>query len=291
MDRCYVTEKIHGTSANISWSKSEGFKYFPGGIQPETFKAMIEERFPDIESRIDSLRDIKDFGQITFYGEAYGGKCQKMSDVYGPLNFIVFEVLIDDVWCDVPGACAKTMYVELPFVYWKEGPATVEFLNEERDRPSVQAQRNGMGDDKIGEGIVIRAIDEASRDRFGNRIIAKHKREEFRETKTVREVDPAKKLMFNKAKAVADEFVVMMRLQHVVDRLSATKPGFELSMKNTKTVIGAMIGDIRKEEGDTIEWSKTIQNAIGSRTAVLWREYLDKNLHDVKLGPASNELW
>lgn len=283
LEECYALEKIHGTSAHVGWKVDGGFFYYQGGIKESAFLEMIDERFPKL--RVDLAAALNFVGdssikEITFYGEAYGGNCQKMASVYGPLNFIVFEVKINDMWLEVPKANLWAKCVGLPFVYYEKGPATLEFLDKMRDMPSVQAQRNGMGDDKIGEGIVVRATDESLRDRFGNRIIAKHKRKEFRETKTPREVDPEKQKIFRAAQETAEEFVVPMRLAHVVDKLVASKPGFEFDMKNTRTVIAAMIADVKKEEGDTIEWSKPIQNAIGTRTAKLWRDFVEEKLHE-----------
>jgi hypothetical protein len=220
MDRCYALEKIHGTSAHIAWDRKEGFTYFPGGIKLTTFKEMLDERFglEALEAVIknDLHRSVK---SIVFYGEAYGGKCQKMSHIYGPLNFIVFEVKTNDEWCDVPTAYTWAHSVGLPFVHYEAGPATIEWLNSQRDLPSQQAKINGMGDDKVGEGIVIRSQSEDEKDRYGERIIVKHKRAEFRETKTPREIDPAQQKVWDDAKVVAEEFVVPMRLQHVLDKL------------------------------------------------------------------------
>tara|TARA_R100001244_G_scaffold129809_3_gene101491 strand:- start:1175 stop:2125 length:951 start_codon:yes stop_codon:yes gene_type:complete len=283
MDRCYAMEKIHGTSAHVGWrrkaegnAKPAGFFNFPGGIKESTFMEMFLRLHPNFEALIAGAMDkLKDINEIVFFGEAYGGNCQKMSDVYGPLNFIVFEVRVNGKWLTPPESYDWAFGMQLGFVYYEEGPATLEFLNKMRDLPSQQAKRNGMGDDKIGEGIVIRAISEDMKDKFGERIIIKHKRAEFRETKSPREIDPEKQKRYAEARETAEEFVVEQRLLHVVDKLVATNPKFEYSMKNTTRVIGAMIGDVRKEEGDTIEWSKSIQTAIGNRTAKLWREFLE----------------
>lgn len=277
----YALEKIHGTSAHIAWKRGEDIRLFSGGIKPQDFENLIEEKY-GLDNLAFEIRSnlSKDRQEIIFYGEAYGGKCQRMSHVYGPLNFIVFEVKIDDEWLTVPLAHIWAEMIGLEFVWYERGLATLEFLDKCRDMPSQQAIRNGMGDDKIGEGIVVRSINEEIKDRFGQRIIAKHKRQEFRETKTPRKVNPEQKKVWAEARETAEEFVVMERLRHVLDKLIAEKDGFELSMKNTRTVIGAMIGDVRKEEGDDIEWSAQIQRAIGNRTANLYKEYLNQKMHE-----------
>jgi len=192
----YALEKIHGTSAHIKYKKGEGITFFPGGIKAETFEEMIDKKFETADNlgflvlHEKLRRELVYIGEeVTFYGEAYGGKCQKMTNVYGPLNFVVFEVKIkpmdeEDYWADVPMAEMIAKKCGFEFVHYERGPATVEWLDSQRDKPSVQAARNGMGV-HYGEGIVVRPIVEMN-DHRGNRILAKHKRAEFRENRPAR---------------------------------------------------------------------------------------------------------
>ena len=85
---CYALEKIHGTSANISYN-NKTLHLFPGGSKYETFAALFNQE--ELKSKIEQLGVEK----IVIYGEAYGGKCQGMKDTYGDkLKFVVFEVKI-----------------------------------------------------------------------------------------------------------------------------------------------------------------------------------------------------
>lgn len=278
----YALEKIHGCSAFVRYHRKNGISFFSGGIKHVTFLEMLDERF-NLETIKRNFAEAFKTNpsietELTVYGEAYGGKCQKMSNVYGPLNFIAFEVKIDEDWLNVRSAANWAGLLGFPFVYYEKGPATVTWLDAQRDRPSVQAQRNGMGDDKFGEGIVVRPLCEEL-DHRGNRIIAKHKNKMHGETRTPRSIDPEKQRIWREARATAEEWVTEMRLLHVMDKLKAD--GYtELTMRETGTVIRAMINDVKVESGaesgvdSEIEWSNEISKAIGAEAARLYKKWV-----------------
>ena len=277
----YALEKIHGTSAHVAYSRETGIRFFAGGIKHETFMKMFDERF-GIESITLEFEEALTNGnieEVIVYGEAYGGSCQKMSSIYGPLNFIVFEIKLNGDWLSVKDAYYWANWLGLPFVYFEKGPATIEWLNAQRDMPSFQARRNGMGDDKQGEGIVIRSLLE-ERDHRGNRIIAKHKKEVYGETRTPRSIDPEKQRIWTEARETAEEWCIMERMHHVLDALKASGIK-QLTITETGTVIRAMIEDVRIESGvggdnPEIEWTNAISKAIGSECAKLYKRHLNE---------------
>jgi len=278
----WAMEKIHGTSAHIAFQIDSGLRLFPGGIKHSDFEKMIDTRIGldviDYNFRHHMENNVN---EVIIYGEAYGGKCQSMTNTYGPLNFVAFEVKADNKWLTVPRAEEWARKLGFDFVHYEKGPATVEWLNAQRDASSVQAVKNGCGD-KVREGIVIRTIDDEV-DKFGSRIIAKHKCEKFSETKTPREVSPEQQKVWSDARETAEEWVVMERLRHVIDKLKAD--GVDIRIQNTGRIIGAMIGDVRKESGadgdhPEIKWSKPVQRAIGSKAAKLFKKWLKKELVD-----------
>ena len=235
---CYAMEKIHGTSAHIKFEsnlKNPKITFFSGGEKHEKFVELF-----DIEILSEKFQEHVDSGvDVIIYGEAYGGKCQGMSDTYGKsLKFIVFDVQIGDCWLSVPQAENVANKLGLDFVWWTKTDTNLEELNKLRDAPSVQAVRNGMGNDKKSEGVVLRPLIEVTKNN-GNRVICKHKRDDFRETKTSREVDPARQQILTEANEVADEWVTKMRLEHVIDKLP-----FELDVTNIGKIIPAMIEDV-----------------------------------------------
>lgn len=254
---CYALEKIHGTSAHITWENSQ-LRFFVGGCKQSEF----ENLFNPVLLVATFIR----LGQpeITVYGEAYGGKMQKMSDTYGKdLRFIAFEIKIGDCWLAVPDAQHIVRQLGFEFVHYVKIPTTLEALDIERDAPSIQAQRNGIVDEKPREGIVLRPLIEVTKNN-GDRIIAKHKGDKFKETKTPRQLAPDKLIVLQEAKAIADEWVTEMRLIHVLD---AFGPG--VSMEETGAIIKAMVGDIEREGTGEIIMSKAAKTAIGRRTAEL----------------------
>ncbi|MBK8736540.1 MAG: hypothetical protein IPL98_11845 [Saprospiraceae bacterium] len=150
-------------------------------------------------------------------------------------------------------------------------PTDLEALNAERDKPSTQAKRNGIEEDKIREGIVLRPLVEFIM-KNGSRVIAKHKRDEFKETKTPREVSP-EQLNTGRCKAIADEWVTEMRLKHVLDKLPQG-----INVESTKLVIEAMVEDVYREAKGEIVESKDVTKFIGSRTAQLFKQKLQSQL-------------
>ena len=90
-----ASEKIHGTSAHVSYNTEEDkLTFFSGGASYDEFL-----KFFDQDSLLEAFRNNAsehNVKNITIYGEAYGGKMQGMREIYGPqLRFIAFEVLID----------------------------------------------------------------------------------------------------------------------------------------------------------------------------------------------------
>jgi hypothetical protein len=267
----WALEKIHGTSAHVGWNhERQDVYFFSGGERHDKFvsvfdvenlRALFAEKFPTTN--------------VIVYGEAYGGKQQGMKATYGDiLKFAAFDVKVGNVWMNIPNAEAIAKGLGLEFVFYTKTSTSIEALNAERDRPSTQAIRNGCGDDKITEGVVLRPLFEVTLNN-GSRIVAKHKRDEFRETKTPREVDPAKMQVLLDAKAIAEEWVTPMRLRHVLDKMP-----HGTSLEQMRDVIHAMTEDVKREAEGEIVLSKEAIKEIGSLTAKLFKETLKKSLEE-----------
>ena len=270
---CYALEKIHGTSAHISWHPTDRtIKYFSGGEIHEKFVALFDN---------DVLYDllVVDFPNIDIivYGEAYGGKQQGMSHTYGKdLKFIVFDVKVGDSFVDVPNAHQIAEKLGLDFVYYTKIPTDMKYIDAERDNPSVQAVRNGVGEDKVREGVVLRPLMELTKNN-GVRVICKHKGEKFGERKSQPKVDTNGLEILSDARKVADEWVTAMRLEHVLDK----HPDLT-DMEHTSKVIEAVQEDIKREGEGEIEWSKEVAKQIGHNVVILWKQkFKDKLLERV----------
>lgn len=261
---CYAMEKIHGTSAHIAWTPDnpDPLRFFSGGESHERFVGIFD-RAALIEGGTRAALRFP----TTIYGEAYGGKQQGMSDTYGAtLRFVAFDVKCGDRWLDVPAADALAWSFGIEFVHYVKVATDLAALDAARDRPSVQAKRNGIDGDKPSEGVVLRPIFECSTAN-GDRIIAKHKRSEFRETKTPRPVSAEQLAVLEEADAIAEEWVTIMRMAHVLDKLGNPK---ELS--ETPRVIEAMVEDVTREgEGEFVA-SPAALRSIRRRAGALYRD-------------------
>lgn len=260
--RCYALEKLHGTSAHVRWVDGK-VGFFSGGEKHERFVELFN---------IDVLTFgfLASFGadvNVRVHGEAYGGKQQGMSATYGSvLKFAAFDVLVGDSWLSTPMAEAVVTSLGLEFVHYVEVATDIDALNAERDADSIQAIRNGIGPGKMREGVVLRPPIEVVMNN-GRRICAKHKREEFQERKrTPRVEDASKAEVLTRATAIADEWVVPMRLDHVLQELPHA-----VGIEHTGEIIKAMIADVYKEAKGEIVESKEVASAIGRKAAALWK--------------------
>jgi len=259
--RLYAMEKIHGTSSKVIWK--EGAVHFsPGGCKLQTFVSIFDAE--DLKDRFLLLGHDK----VVVYGEQYGGKQQGMSATYGKeARFVAFEVKVGDTWLNVPNAEDVTRKLGLEFVHYAEIDATLEAIDAQRDADSVQAIRNGIGPGKKREGVVLRPLYEFL-DNRGERVVAKHKRDDFRETRTPRKVgDP---LLHIAGEAAALEWVTDMRLQHVTDALRADLG--DLGIEHTGHVVKAMLADVEREGGGEVVMNKETRRAISTRTANMWKK-------------------
>lgn len=268
---CYALEKVHGTSSHVSWNGS-AVSLSSGGESAVNFAKLF-----DIEQLTEKFGEMFGGMPVVVYGEAYGGKQQGMSDTYGKeLKFIAFDVMLHGgTWCDVPAAAEIVERLGLEFVPYRRVSTDLSVLDAERDRPSEVAVRRGITEPRQREGVVLRPLVEA-KNQYGERVIAKHKGDNFRETKTSRKVvvDPAAQAVLTDANKIADEWVVPERLRHVLAKMSPAVT----DMRSTPEVIAAMIEDVLREGRGEIVDSKEARNAIGKRTAVLLKQHFQATL-------------
>ena len=265
LKECYALEKIHGTSAHIRWNaKEQKVKFFSSGERHEKFVSLFDTEFLQAK-----LAELFVTSNAIIYGEAYGGKQQGMSATYGKeLKFIGFEVQVGELWLNVPNAEGVCKSLNIEFVDYVKVSTDLTALDAERDKHSIQAVRNGCGEDKIREGVVLKPLIELTTNN-GGRVIAKHRRDEFRETKTPREVSPEEFKVMEDAKGIAEEWVTEMRLKHVLDKLPQG-----INVKSTKLVIDAMVEDVYREAKGEIVESRGVTKYIGSKAAAMFKENL-----------------
>jgi len=264
---CYAMEKVHGTSAHIKYTaETDKIKYYSGGSTHMTFIEIFNHN-----ELIEKFRAMG-HSEMIIYGEAYGGKCQGMSEFYGKdLSFIAFEVFIDGTWLDVPTAQTICIFMNIPFMPYERIPCALEAIDQERDRDSIIGKLRTGNDGIIREGVVLRPIVELVHQHENSKPIrVKHKRDEFRETRKTRKViDPKDQEVLKKANDIAFEWVTKMRLVHILDKLEEDI----VDMTSTKLVMDAMLSDILEESKDEIVDSKEARKAICCRTAKILKAY------------------
>ena len=267
----YAMEKIHGTSAHLQWG-SDGLTFFSGGESHDRFVGLFDS---------DHLTQIlgEKFGTppaMTLYGEAYGGKQQGMSQTYGKdLKFVGFDVQLGSRWLNVPDAHVIFLTLGLEFVDYQRIGSNQDSINAERDRPSIQAKRNGIEEDQVREGVVLRPIFECF-DVNGERLIAKHKRAEFAERGRPQGIplDPTKIEERSIAASVALEWVNANRLDHVIDQIIRDRNDKEIDFPDIPAVVRLMLADIEREGAGEVSITKPVTKAIGARTVELFKERL-----------------
>ena len=265
---CYAMEKIHGTSAHISWNDGE-LRFFSGGTKHEDFVNIFDDFLIDGFTLLGQSK-------VVVYGESYGGKCQGMSKTYGKDNrFVAFEVRIGESWLDVPNAQKVVESLGLDFVPYVRCATDLDTLNYWRDQPSIQATKNGIEGEHKREGVVLRPIIEVIKNN-GERIIAKHKADDFIETKTPRSVDKDKLQVLADADAIAQEWVTEMRLTHVLQSFEV------IGIEQTGSVISSMIADVEREAEGEIVQSPEARRAISRRVALMFKNRLKQGLAGAK---------
>lgn len=274
--RVYCLEKIYGTSAYIKFSP-DGITFFSGGASHAAFVKLF-----NVDQLLTAYKSLCNNTTYVIYGEAYGGEMQGMSDIYGKeLKFIAFDVSFSNsgykaYFMDVPEAEKFVNNVfGLEFVWYMECCNNLEDLNICRDMPSKQSFRN-MGTEGESEGIIIRPIYE-SMDKFGDRWIVKHKRDKFRETTSVRKVNPDKIEVINSANEFANEYITDMRLSYILDKFPQPH-----DITITGKVVAAMIEDVKREMvSGEIEWAKDVEKAIGRKTTEIYKRRFSIEKFDV----------
>ena len=264
----WVLEKIHGTSAHISF-KDDRISFSAGGSDHEAFVKLFD---PD-----GLMTAFQELGHpaITIFGEAYGGKINRMSKVYGPaIRFVAFEVQIGESWLSPPNAQDVCNKLKLDFVAFERCSTDIGELTKLRDSPSAQAWRLDMGEHPR-EGIVLHPPFEV---RLNNneRLIAKYKTEAYQERTKEPRVGEAPNQLTD-AEAIAQEWVTPNRLEHVLQTLQSE--GVDVSgLEARRYVIQRMSEDVEREGKGEVEFSRMTKTAVGRHTARLFKAWLEKRI-------------
>lgn len=239
--KLYASEKVHGTSAHLSFKPSVNetvcidtgapveaehevrpamgpqLTFFSGGCDHAAFvNIWTPQELLDIIERMDRIHQ-----PMTIYGEAYGGKLQGMRETYGDkLRFIAFEVKLGDYWLNMDKAYKLATFLGFDFVPFKTIDGTPEAIDAAMMEPSVVSVRCGIEGPKLREGVVLRPLEEFTLNN-GMRVIAKHKHPDFDENRKPRTLDEP--TMDAPEEKLAEDYCTAMRFSHVLDKFTEPK--------------------------------------------------------------------
>jgi hypothetical protein len=191
INKWMVQEKVDGTNIRVNYSLDRQPVMHFGNAQPAfvfggrtdnallpaPLLARLNEIFDDEQAAECRARCVE-YGvrEITFFGEGFGPGIQNGS-LYGPsVDFICFDILVDDrTWlqpADVIEVCAEQEILRVPILGWH---TTSEI--EEMVRKGVRSQ---IAPNAIPacEGIIARPIQNLF-DQRGNRVMFKLKTTDF----------------------------------------------------------------------------------------------------------------
>lgn len=277
----YAMEKIHGTSAHIKYNVDGTLSFSAGGANHQQFVDLFDQpkllqAFLELAEASQAVRLPVPMKSWTVFGEAYGSRINAQTWRYGKqLRFVAFDVLLtsannEEYWFTVPAA--HDFITELPgleFVHYEVVSSKLADLDAARDKPSTQAKRNGIEGDQPTEGVVLRPLIEKPAANF-DRMMAKHKRKEERETKT--DFQPGDKVaVYEAAQAIAQEWVTEERLNHVVQKVCLDQAP---SVRHFQSIVNGMVDDVITEGGQMLVDTHEARKAIGAKAAKLFKARL-----------------
>ena len=169
----HFTEKIDGTNIRVHW---DGHKVTFGGRTeraqiPAKLVTFLYEKFGGDE--VEQIFEQK-FGEteVTLYGEGYGAGIQTGGSYRADVSFILFDVLIGDIWLTRESVEDIAAAFDIDVVPYMGTGDLEEAINIVRENPV-----SCIGTAPL-EGIVARP-DVEVRDRLGRRVIVKIKRKDF----------------------------------------------------------------------------------------------------------------
>lgn len=168
-----TTEKVDGTNIRVEW---DGYRVsFKGRTDKAQIPSHLLKKLESLFGGEDNEEIFEEtFGEkhVILFGEGYGEKIQKGGELYGPVDFILFDVWVDGLWLhmtNVRDIADKFGIKTVPFLGYKTLEEAVNFV---KSQPHSYLKENTM------EGIVAKpAVGVLSR--TGERIIVKIKCRDF----------------------------------------------------------------------------------------------------------------
>ena len=167
------TEKIDGTNIRIHW---DGYNVSVGGRTdsaqiPKHLLDYLIQTFGSMEAE-ELFEELFGEKEVTLFGEGYGPKIQKGGLYREDVSFILFDILIDNIWLTreaVETIGSRFGIDVVPIILEGTIQQAVDFI---KTQPKSTIGTANM------EGVVGRPLVEVF-DRLGNRVIVKIKVKDF----------------------------------------------------------------------------------------------------------------
>lgn len=142
------TEKVDGTGIRICW---DGYRVeFKGRTDkaqiPTHLLAKLEELFGG-ESKEEIFEQTFGGKEVILFGEGYGKKIQKGGELYGDVNFILFDVYVGGYWLssDVVSDIAEKFGIKrVPILFVGTLNCGVDFIKEHPQSELKEAEMEGI---------------------------------------------------------------------------------------------------------------------------------------------------
>lgn len=298
LDDVVALEKIDGTNFSFGVD-SKGFptmnsrnnvmwidKGHPAGpahvIQFDGFNAV--GRF--LELHEEAFEKLKKSGRkMIIFGEFYGQGIQKRIQYSEDKRFAFYDAFDIDTlkWLDWADFKAFAEFLNLPLVpELYIGPPKLSVFEKLVKEKSTQAKLNGIEEEQISEGIVIKGL-VGEKDKWGERLIIKYKSDEFSEKKGTnkKKVDPekVKKGMEQRAYAIelAEAYVTQGRLDNCLEKMRGESLPMDLTIMREviKYMQNDVFEDVSDEEKDHPHYNQvSLYKQIGTHSAMLYKQYL-----------------
>lgn len=268
------TVKLHGTNAGI-------VKYLDGRLEFQSRERVLSLEEDNAKFMAEMMKvDLSFlFSNIQFneycavYGEWCGSNIQKGVAINGlPKMFVIFGVKVDDNWIELPLSLQDNQNNIYNILQFPAYEVEIDFNNPEAIQNKIIEMTieveeccpvgKFFGKEGIGEGIVFTAETDQN-------LKFKSKGEKHSVTK-VKKLNPIDTELMNSINEFIDSVVTENRLEQGITFFKENN--IEFDTKNTGKFLSWVVGDVLKEESDTIENNKLdekkVKNAIVTKSRI-----------------------
>lgn len=248
------TVKLHGTNAGI-------VKYYDNRIEYQSRDKVLTLEEDNANFMAEMMKvdlsflfsNIKFNDYCAVYGEWCGGNIQKGVAISGlPKMFVIFGVMADDKWLELPLDLHNNAYNIYNILQFETYEVDIDFNNPKVAQNKIIEMTISVEDccpvgkffnkEGIGEGIVFTCLTDQE---------LKFKSKGVRHSVTkVKKLNPIDIEVMNSIKEFVDYAVTENRL--VQGMAFFNENNIEVNIKNTGQFLDWVVGDVLKEESDTI---------------------------------------